>query len=250
MIEVVDVWKWFQSGDRRVEALRGISCRIEGTVRVHRRPLRLGQEHAPVPAGGARPADQRGDPGRGPGPDRDDRGQAERLPPRPGRIHLPVVQPDQQPDGRGERAGAVLAPRPDGDEQRARGELLKHVGLGDRLDHRPYQMSGGEQQRVAIARALIKDPVLVLADEPTGELDSKTGDEIYRILRSLQDTADDPRGRDSRPPVHHPRRPRAGDPGRPGALRAKRSPTAPPRPTVRKPKARRDSMAKTPRDAA
>ena len=74
------------------------------------------------------------------------------------------------------------------DQKERAAELLKQVGLGSRIDHHPYQLSGGEQQRVAIARALIKQPLLVLADEPTGELDSKTGDEIYKILRSMQHT--------------------------------------------------------------
>ena len=59
------------------------------------------------------------------------------------------------------------------------------VVLGDRLDHRPHQLSGGEQQRIAIARALLKKPKLVLADEPTGELDSATGAEVFGLLRKL-----------------------------------------------------------------
>ncbi|WP_459555409.1 ABC transporter ATP-binding protein [Lacunimicrobium album] len=71
------------------------------------------------------------------------------------------------------------------DRQRAV-DYLKQVGLGHRLSHYPSQLSGGEQQRVAIARALLKEPSLVLADEPTGELDSKTGAIVMGYLRELQ----------------------------------------------------------------
>lgn len=80
---------------------------------------------------------------------------------------------------------AIYAGMGKSDRQARAQKLLERLGIGDRLDHRPSQLSGGQQQRVAIARALMNDPPVILADEPTGALDSKSGAEVMKLLKDL-----------------------------------------------------------------
>jgi len=187
MIDVVDLHKSYRSGDRVVEALRGVRCQVpKGRFAFIVGPSGSGKSTLLYLLGAL---------------DRPTSGSIE-----VDGDNLTTMSEAEQNAYRRDRVGFIFQsfnlisnltavenvlipflPRGLTPDLRARAEsLLREVGLGDRLDHRPYQMSGGEQQRVAIARALIKDPILVLGDEPTGELDSKTGDEIYRILRRLQ----------------------------------------------------------------
>lgn len=93
---------------------------------------------------------------------------------------LPLLSAEENVDLALRIAGAGLRER----QQRTR-ELLALVGLTERAHHRPYELSGGEQQRVAVARALANQPALVIADEPTGELDSTTGAQIFALLRDV-----------------------------------------------------------------
>lgn len=187
MIEVSEVRKSFRSGDRWLEVLRGVSCRIpKGRFAFIVGPSGSGKSTLLYlmgaldrPTSGTITVEGR---------DLTQMSEAEQNAYRRDRVGF-IFQSFNLIKNLSAIRNVVVPFLPGGvtAEHRDRAaRLLTSVGLGDRLDHRPYQLSGGEQQRIAIARALIKDPLVVLADEPTGELDRKTGDEIYKILRRLQ----------------------------------------------------------------
>ena len=187
MIDVSDVKKSFKSGDTRVDALRGITCHVpRGRFAFIVGPSGSGKSTL-LYLMGVLIAPLRGR-SRSDGAELTAMSEAEQNAYRRDKIGF-IFQAFNLIANLTAVENVLVPFLPTGvtPAQRQRAvDLLTDVGLGSRLDHRPRQMSGGEQQRVAIAAALVKDPILVLADEPTGELDSRTGDEIYRILRDLQ----------------------------------------------------------------
>jgi putative ABC transport system ATP-binding protein len=187
MIEASDVWKRFRSGEGWVEALRGVSFQIpRGACAFVVGPSGSGKSTLLYLLG----ALDRPDSGTIRVEDRDVTAMSEEAQDDYRRNQVGFIFQSFNLIANLSAVDNVLVPfLPTGRTSAWRSkaaELLTEVGLGDRLHHRPHQLSGGQQQRVAIARALIKDPVLVLADEPTGELDSKAGDEILRLLRRRQ----------------------------------------------------------------
>jgi putative ABC transport system ATP-binding protein len=187
MIEAVDVRKTFRSGDEVVEALRGVTLRapagsctfIVGPSGSGKSTLLYLLAALDLPTSGTiRVADQ----------EITAMSEAERDDFRRNRVGF-VYQTFNLISNLTAVENVLLPYIPVGvtpELQSKARDLLKEVGLGHRMKLRPRQMSGGEQQRVAIARALIKDPIVIYADEPTGNLDRAGGDRIIQLLRDRQ----------------------------------------------------------------
>ena len=189
MIEVVDLEKTFRAGDETVHALRGLTFRVPtGSCTFIVGPSGSGKSTLLYLLG----ALDRPTAGRILLDGRDVTAMIEREQDEYRRGRVGFVFQSFNLIGNLSCVGNVLLPYiPQGVTPALRAkaeELLREVGMGHRLNYRPRQLSGGQQQRVAIARALIRDPVLILADEPTGNLDRAGGDEIVRLLRGRGST--------------------------------------------------------------
>ena len=186
VIEAHGLKRYYQRGSETVKALDGVDVSIRaGEIVVDPGAVRLGEDDADQPAFLPRRADRRDaaggrQVGGGAGGGRTGGGAAGR----PG-FRVPTVLVAADADGDGERRAAVDVSGPAGRTRGERGRFWSLVGLGDRADHLPREFSGGQMQRVAIARALIADPKILVADEPTGNLDRATGESIIELFKSL-----------------------------------------------------------------
>ena len=185
-IQITDVTKTYRMGDIDVHALRGVSLDIaEWRAGGHHGAVRLGQVHAhehPGLPGRARPAAATGWTAQEVARLNDDQLAVGAQP--QDRLRLPAVQP-AAPHDRPGAGRAAPALRRGGRPRRRALAALEAVGLADRAHHKPTELSGGQQQRVAIARALVNEPTIILADEPTGALDTRTSEEIMAIFQRL-----------------------------------------------------------------